>query len=459
MKKMLICVLLLACIGFTGCKKDKTPEKEIFSETATRTETISEMISETETENFSETKTKAKPETETSPSGKTTTTPETTGTKTGTTTGTETATEISLNAENILQAAELDEEERKAFEAVQQTEPPIYYQNPVLNFEEENYSNLRIENVSFGAFSSASGNVYQDFYETANLSGADLLFLKNAVENVSGSAFHAEQVKSSTGKSLEESEKLIYQNELIYTEMDKFGNFYMQNNTLQNDPLWTPEENQEISLIAEKRHFYDECLLTFGNQTMKFQEVNMFLASYIHSVESELFPERYTILNPQKIEEIQLKDGRIGCLFTYSVKTKISQYTIDSRTRSRYENENRAVNGQYVQIFMLNSDSVDYIYLPPILTRKSDYQQMLPGKYCTLAEACQILSERLPLNQVFDVENIQLGLGTVFFYDEEHQFQGMACVPMWYMDLLSPEGETTFANIDVDTRELYFSYE
>ncbi len=461
MKRMLIFMLLLACIGFTGCKKDKTPEKEIFSETVTRTETISEMISETETENFSETETET--ETKISDSGKTITTTETTGTEIGTiTTETETTTEISLNAENILQAAELDEEERKAIEAVQQTEPPIYYKNPTQNFEEDSYSNLHIEGYGFSLFNSSAGNIYQNFYETTNLSGADLLFMKNAVESFSGSAFNSEQVKSSTGQTIEESEKLIYQNELIYAEMDKFGNFYIQNQTLQNNSLWTPEENQGISLIAKQGYFYsDDYLLTFGNQTVEFQEVDEFLKNDIRRLnESELFPESYEMMeSPEKIEEIELKDGRKGYLFTFSVGTRISHYLIDNRKRSRYENENRAVNGQYVQMLMLSSDSVDYCYFPPMLTRKFDYQQMLPKDYCSLAEACQIISEHLPSEQVFDVEDIQLGFGTIFFYDENHQFQGIACVPMWYMDLLSPDGGRIFANVDVNTKELYFGYE
>ncbi len=458
MKKLLLCVLLLACIGFTGCKKDKFLEKETSPET-TRTETVSETNSGTETEDFPETKTTAETETatgtETSDSGKTTTTTTETGT---TTTGTETTTEISLNAENALQEAEIDEEERKAIEAVQQTEPPIYYHNPELDFDREGYSNLHIGNMFFAKFNSSEGNIYQDFYETKNLSGADLLFLKNVVENVSESDFDAEQVKSSTGKSLEESEKLIYQNDSLYVEMDKYGNFYMQNNTLQNNSLWTPEGNQ-TSVVDKDMHgvFYStKTVLTFEQQEVTLQEVNEFLNNYLNQLnKGELLPEKHHInleANPDKIEEVQLKDGRIGCLLTYSVGA-------DNRKRSRYENENRAVNGQYVQIFMLNPDSVDYLYLPPILTRKPDYQQMLSGKYCTLAEACQILSDSLPSDQVFDVKNIQLGFGTVFFYDEEHQFQGMACVPMWYMDLLSPEGEVIFANVDADTRELYFSYE
>ncbi len=456
-------MLALACIGFMGCKKDKSAET---SPETTKTETVSETISGTETEDFSETKTKSKSkaktptgtETETSSSGKTTTT----GTETGTTTGTETTTEIFLDAENALQEAEIDEEERKAIEAVQQTEPPIYYHDPVLDFDTEGYSNLHIEGYGFSLFNSSAGNIYQDFYETTNLSGADLLFLKNAVENVSGSTFDIEQVKSSTGQSLEESEKLLYRNDSIYAEMDRFGNFYMQNNTLKSDSLWTPEENQEISLIADEDDLFHswDYALTFEQQEVQFKEVREFLEKdYIRQLEDELFPEKYTIYDLKKIEKVQLKDGRIGCLFTYSVDTRLSQKPIDSRKRSRYENENRAVNGQYVQIFMLNPDSVDYLYLPPVLTRKPDYQQMLSGKYCTLAEACQILSDNLPSDQVFDVENIQLGFGTVFFYDEEHQFQGMACVPMWYMDLLSPEGEVIFANVDADTRELYFSYE
>ena len=74
MKRLLLCVLLLACVGFAGCKKDKTLEKETSPETT-------ETISETETENFPETETKSKSKTETgiatktetSDSGKTTT--------------------------------------------------------------------------------------------------------------------------------------------------------------------------------------------------------------------------------------------------------------------------------------------------------------------------------------------------------------------------------------------------
>ncbi len=54
MKKMLIFMLVLSCIGFMGCKKDKLLEKETSPET-TKTETVSETNSGTETETFSET--------------------------------------------------------------------------------------------------------------------------------------------------------------------------------------------------------------------------------------------------------------------------------------------------------------------------------------------------------------------------------------------------------------------
>ena len=125
MKRILFCVLVLACVGFTGCKKDKTLEKETSPETT-------ETISETETENFPETETKSKSKTETatktetSDSGKTTTA-----------TGTETTTEISLDTEMISPETEIDEEERKAFEAIQPTEELVYYRDPVKDFDKD----------------------------------------------------------------------------------------------------------------------------------------------------------------------------------------------------------------------------------------------------------------------------------------------------------------------------------
>ncbi len=440
MKRILLCVLLLACVGFTGCKKDKTLEKETSPET---TETISE------TENFPETETKSKSKTETSDSGKTTTT-----------TGTETTTKISLDTEMISPETEIDEEERKAFEAIQPTEELVYYRDPVKDFDKDGYANLQIDGYTVKIPSSANGvNIHEHFYETTNLSETDVSFLKNTVENISGNAFHAEQLNS--------SEKLIYQNDSIYAEMDKFGNFYMQNNTLQNDSPWTPEQEKQISLVSstdgQGAYSIQNRTFSLNGQTVILQELSEFLREKIQSVmkaENDSFSEYYELMkSPQKIEEIQLEDGRTGYLFTFSLHTSVTDFEVDSRKKSRYENEDRAVKGQYVQVFMLNPDSIDYLYLPPIFTRTPDTQRTLSGTYCTLTEACQKISENLPQEGTFTVENIQICYETVFLNDENHQFQGMACVPMWHINLISPDGEKIFADVNLDTKELYFSYE
>lgn len=132
---------------------------------------------------------------------------------------------------------------------------------------------------------------------------------------------------------------------------------------------------------------------------------------------------------------------------------------VDYTEKTAYLNPNRAIKGQYIQVLMLSKDSVDYISLPPVLTRSPDYQQTLSGTYCTLAEACEILSAYLNPNHVYEVEDLDIRYETVFLGD-----LGIVQSPMWHLEISSLTGEeakyhTLYADIDLDSKELYISYQ
>ena len=390
----------------------------------------------------------------------------------------------------------MDEEERKAFAAVQQTEPLIYYKDPNLDFDKDSYPNLQIDIPPIGKLYSDNGaNVKEHFYEKKTLSGADLLFMKNAVENVSGIAFDAEQVKSSTGKSLEESEKVIYRNDSHYAEMDKFGNFHIQSNTLPDD--FSPEQEHQIIWsddfrYVEGRDFpqVKDLNFSFGEESVSAVEEIQFLNEYFQQAEElgwignenfvmknttiymevqqengEMEMQGFSMKDFFDVREIQLEDGKIGYLWTFKISSKELYNNgigleVGCQTKSRYENDDRAVKGQYVQALMLSPHSVDYLYLPPILTRNPDYQQNLSGTFCTSSEAFQLISDSLPQGEIYQVSGlVRIFYETVFLNDENHEFQGLACVPMFHVELISPTGEMIFADVNLDTKELYFSYE
>lgn len=99
----IIFLLIIMCIIFTGCEKDNDTNQDLSMET---TSVQTEMHSNTSAE-------------------------------------TESA-EMIFDAENALQEAIIDEEERNAIEAVQETEKRIYYKTPIRNFDPEAYANLNI---------------------------------------------------------------------------------------------------------------------------------------------------------------------------------------------------------------------------------------------------------------------------------------------------------------------------
>ena len=466
--KKVIFLLMIVCIVFTGCKKDKETESELNIESNSIY-----MEKHSEAEQISKTTTAYT--VETTDSGTSTNQLQTAVTETETA-----ATEKSLDAGNTLQKAVTDKEEKAAIKAVQEEER-IYYKNPTLDFDPEAYANLNISSYGFGGLTSANGsNIHQYFFESKSMSGTDSLYLQKACEGYSGITFDADKVKSSTGKSLEDSECLAYQNDSAYVELHQDGTCMMYNKNHISEILgqkipsgmWNPSNDS-------KSHFYiwtfqtwksrnpddgfpnqDELSYLLNGEIVSVAEACAFLFEYfMQSIEAGWISSLYQVeaFTPVSVELMEYKNGSYGYYFTIQLHTSKTLLPVDYTDKTAYLNPERAVKGQYIQVLMLSKDSVDYISLPSTLTRTPDYTQTVQGTYCTLSEACEILSEYLSSGHVYDVKNINIQYETVYLNE------GIVQSPMWHFEVTSLTGEEAkydilYADIDLETKELYISY-
>ncbi|MDE6003954.1 MAG: hypothetical protein K2G88_01025, partial [Oscillospiraceae bacterium] len=190
MKKIILFTFLTSVLLLcTACKKQqenlenisKTTTTTIMTETnTTQSEIItnSTIHSESDFESKISTITSTNSETSTtSITNKITTTSlssETTAPSIATTDPTESP--LQLEMQEALQNA-IDKEERQAIQDVQETrETAIYYKNPTLDFDSDNFQNLNMQDLNLPRIQTSNGyNVHKYFFEAKPMSGKNLL--------------------------------------------------------------------------------------------------------------------------------------------------------------------------------------------------------------------------------------------------------------------------------------------
>ncbi|MDE6708497.1 MAG: hypothetical protein K2K06_10740, partial [Oscillospiraceae bacterium] len=227
MKKIILFTLLASMILFcTACKKQQENLENISETMATTkiTETIatqSEIITENTIHSELNSESKASTNSETSATSITnmittrSLSSETTALSIATTDPTESA--LQLEMQEALQNA-IDEEERQAIQDVQETrETAIYYKDPTLDFDNNNFSNLAfMETASFPKIRTNNGyNVHTYFFEAKSMSGNNLLQMQKMANYFADVQINIEKINASA-ETLEDSEYLIYNSDSLY---------------------------------------------------------------------------------------------------------------------------------------------------------------------------------------------------------------------------------------------------
>ncbi|MDE6777116.1 MAG: hypothetical protein K2J25_04180, partial [Oscillospiraceae bacterium] len=184
MKKIILFTLLASMILFcTACKKQQA-NLEIIPETTVTEFMQSGIISDIATNSGTESEFKFTTNNTTSSESNATNmintltttslSSETTASNIATTDPTESA--LQLEMQEALQNA-IDEEERQAIQNVQETrETAIYYKDPTLDFNSDNFQNLNMQDINLPRIQTSNGyNVHKYFFEAKPMSGKNLL--------------------------------------------------------------------------------------------------------------------------------------------------------------------------------------------------------------------------------------------------------------------------------------------
>ncbi|MDE6005065.1 MAG: hypothetical protein K2G88_06735 [Oscillospiraceae bacterium] len=378
---------------------------------------------------------------------------------------------LQLEMQEALQIA-LDEEERQAIQNVQtETEKLMYYKNPTLDFDKNNFQNLGIKNFGLSIPSSSHGsNIHKYFFETKSMSGRNLLQMQKMANDFANVEMNIDKINSSA-ETLEDSEYLIYNSDSLYLKYQNTGECLAYRPDMIQEftgeeisENWNPLANSinlgEVTGYTEKNYILD------GEYTC-LSDIYTFLYDYFEQayqngwISCTLGWTSCTLGWIHECELLEFSNGIQGFYITVQLFYSETNIEIDNTAKSAFLNEEQQIHPQEIKILMFRPDSIAYIQLPTILTQKPDTIETLDSTYCTLNEACAVLSDYLSQDYVYPVENMEINYQTLFFY-QDNQYAGMVQVPMYHFVIANPDSnipyQTIYADIALDTKQLYISY-
>lgn len=475
MTRKLILSGLLVSILFTctACRKN-SESPEIIQATSMVTEAIStesETVTSSNLKTTSDTVATIRIETNSDTVTSITNTTNTTKLSSSTTETSIESSESALHAEmqEALQIA-IDEEERQAIQDVQpETEPLIYYKNPTLNFKPENFQNLGIDGYGFTILTSDNGNnVHKYFFEAEPMSGKHLLQMQKIANHFADTAINIEKVRPSA-ETLEHSEYLQYKSNSLYMKLQNTGEclLYCPDNIQEftgeeivSDD-WNPLDHSTslgaVTGYGERNYVLDgeaTCLL----------DIHMFLIDYLEQAQLDgWLSSVYDISSIQDCELLEFPNGVQAFYLTLQLSSGEVQFDIDNTQKSAFLDNEQQIHAQEIKLLMFRPDAIAYMQLPATLTQEPDHIETLPGTYCTLNEACAIISDYLPQEYIYHVTSISIIYETLFLY-QDTQYLGIVQTPMWHFVIdNSPDSDSPYqplyADIDIDTQQLYISYQ
>ncbi|MDE6776607.1 MAG: hypothetical protein K2J25_01600, partial [Oscillospiraceae bacterium] len=205
-KKLMLFILLVSVVlSCTACKKNQE-NLETIPETTAITETIVTQSEMTTNTNFLKLETKSTTTTNSNSESNANSTASSTSTTNLSSSTAPTITEtidptespLQLEMQVALQNA-IDEEERQAIQDVQpETEKLMYYKDPTLDFDRNNFQNLGIKGFGIAIPSSGHGsNVHKYFFEAKSMSGKNLLQMQKIANDFANVEMNINQINSS----------------------------------------------------------------------------------------------------------------------------------------------------------------------------------------------------------------------------------------------------------------------
>ena len=378
---------------------------------------------------------------------------------------------LQLEMQVALQNA-LDEEEQQAIQDVQpETEKLMYYKDPTLDFDKNNFQNLGIKGFGLAIPSSGHGsNVHKYFFEAQPMSGKNLLQMQKIANDFANVEMNTNQINSSA-ETLEDSEYLIYNSDSLYLKYQNTGEclayrpdmiqeFTGEEISENWNPLASSINLGEVTDYTEKNYILD------GEYTC-LADIYTFLYDYFEQAYQNGWTActlgwvSCTLGWIQECELLEFSNGVQGFYITVQLFYSETNIEIDNTLKSAFLNEEQQICPQEIKILMFQTNSIAYLELPVTLTQKPDTIETLSNTYCTLNEACAVLSDYLSQEYIYPVESIDINYQTLFFYPD-NQYAGIVQAPMYHFVITNPDGNSPYpviyADITLDTKQLYISY-
>ncbi|MDE7094334.1 MAG: hypothetical protein K2O52_05420, partial [Oscillospiraceae bacterium] len=391
---------------------------------------------------------------------------------------------LQLEMQEALQIA-IDEEERQAIQDVQETrETAIYYKDPTLDFDSDNFQNLNMQNINLPRIQTSNGdNVHTHFFEAKSMSGNNLLQMQKMANYFADVQINIEKINASA-ETLEDSEYLIYNSDSLYLEYQNSGKCILYRPDIIQEftgeeisENWNPLEYStnlgEVRVIDNEQNvifnneyiggMVDEMQTIYlnGEETTPL-EIKSFVSSYLRQAKQNLgLSSLYEIGKIQDCELLEFSNGIQGFYLTLKLYIHEAGLNISSTQKSAFLNEEQQTCPQEIKLLMFTSDSIAYIELPEILIQEPDTIETLSGTYCTANEACTILSDYLNQDYIYTIHQISIIYQPLFLY-QDNQYAGIVQAPMYHFVMTNPDTNSPYkiiyADIALDTKQLYISY-
>ena len=391
---------------------------------------------------------------------------------------------LQLEMQEALQIA-IDEEERQAIQDVQETrETAIYYKDPTLDFDSDNFKNLNMQNINLPRIQTSNGdNVHTHFFEAKSMSGNNLLQMQKMANYFADVQINTEKINASA-ETLEDSEYLIYNSDSLYLEYQNSGKCILYRPDIIQEFTgeeisnnWNPLENSinlgdAVPIDNNKKRYNNneyiggvvdqfQTIYLNGKET-DFANISFYLSSYLfYAREHDCLSSLCQIQIIQDFKLLEFSNNIQALYITLKLSVLNTNINISNTKKSAFQNAEQQTCPQEIKLLMFTPDSIAYIELPAIATQEPDTIETLSGTYCTVNEACTILSDYLSQEYSYTVDSISILYQNLFLY-QDNQYAGIVQAPMYHFIIHNPDVNSSYqkiyADIALDTKQLYISY-
>ncbi|MDE5793071.1 MAG: hypothetical protein K2H66_06055, partial [Oscillospiraceae bacterium] len=220
-------------------------------------------------------------------------------------------------------------------------------------------------------------------------------------------------------------------------------------------------EEQVFDDEENRRHFYAKKFYLNEEET-SFCEIEPIINTYlVQAQENGSLSSLYKIAGIQNYEVLEFANGIQAFYITVELTLKDSGIMINNTQKSAFLNEEQQIRPQEIKVLMFNPDSIAYMELPATFAQEPDSKETLASVYCTTNKAWTILSDYLSQDYVYHINRFSIVYDTLFLY-QDNQYVGVVQAPMYHFEIDNPDNsipyQTIYADIALDTQQLYISY-